>query len=313
MPEPKHKTAFIFLNTDKHASPFDILLAMDLFPEAYKIKYEDVTGEDTEKIVQDAIFARGPEGARHTKLFINGRDFKRANEILDRVKHIMIPPFEVSVIIDPRGAYTTATAAVAKTLELSVAKQLGTLENKSVTILAGTGPVGQTAARLYAGEKAEVIMTSRSLQKATSIVTRINEEFDSERVRGVEAQTAEDMGEAIKNADIVLSAGATATELLPLEFLKRHSKKCHIVADINATPPFGVEGLEPDSYGKEILPNVYSIGALVINKLKQKIEEGLIMKAVEESRGIFDYRTAYEIAKKTIAIQKEAEKQLQLP
>jgi len=312
MPEPKHKTAFIFLDTDKHASPFDILLTMDLFPEAEIIKYEDVTGEDTEKIVHDAIFPRGPEGAKYTKLFINGRDFKRANEILEKAKHSMIPPFEVSVIIDPRGAYTTATAAVAKTLELSVAKQLGTLENKGVAILAGTGPVGQTAARLYASEKAEVILTSRSLQKATSIATRINEDFDIERVRGVEAQTVEDVGDAIKNADIVLSAGTAATELLPLEVLKKHGKKCRIVADINAVQPLGVEGLDSDSYGKELLPNIYSIGALVINKLKQKVEAGLIMKAVEEPKGIFDYKVAYEIAKKTVATQKE-EKQAQLP
>src|SRR4030067_1256615 len=155
----------------------------------------------------------------------------------------MIPPFEVSVIIDPRGAYTTATAAVAKTLELSVAKQWVTLENKVVTILAGTGPVGQTAARLYASEKAEVILTSRSLQKATSIVTRINEEFDIERVRGVDAQTAEDVGVAIKNADIVLSAGTAATQLLPLQAPKTHRKKCRIVADINAVTPCGAEGL----------------------------------------------------------------------
>jgi methylene-tetrahydromethanopterin dehydrogenase len=312
MPEQKYKTVFVFLDTDKHASPFDILTAIDVFPEAEILKYEYVTGEDAQKIVYDTIFPRGPEGAKHTKIFINGRDFKRANEILEKTRNSMIPPFEVAVIIDPRGAYTTATAAVAKTLELSIAKELGTLENKVVTVLAGTGPVGQTAARLYASEKAEVILTSRSLQKATSIVTRINEEFDAERVRGIEAQTPEEIGQAIKKADIVLSAGAAATELLPLNVLKEHGKKCRIVADINAIPPLGVEGLDPDAYGKEILPNIYGIGALVIGKLKQKVEAGLIKKAVEEPKGVFDYKIAYEIAKKTVASQKE-EKQAQLP
>jgi methylene-tetrahydromethanopterin dehydrogenase len=300
------------LDTDKHASPFDILTAIDVFPEAEILKYEDVTGEDAQKIVYDTIFPRGPEGAKHTKIFINGRDFKRANEILEKTRNSMIPPFEVAVIIDPRGAYTTATAAVAKTLELSIAKELGTLENKVVTVLAGTGPVGQTAARLYASEKAEVILTSRSLQKATSIVTRINEEFDTERVRGIEAQTPEEIGQAIKKADIVLSAGAAATELLPLNVLKEHGKKCRIVADINAIPPLGVEGLDSEANGKEILPNIYGIGALVIGKLKQKVEAGLIKKAVEEPKGVFDYKIAYEIAKKTVATQKE-EKQAQLP
>jgi hypothetical protein len=312
MPEQKYKTVFIFLDTDKHASPFDIITAIDIIPDAEILKYEDVTAEDTEKIVHDAIFPRGPEGAKYTKIFINGRDFKRANEILEKTKNSMVPPFEVAVIIDPRGAYTTATAAVAKTLELSVAKGLGTLENKTVTVLAGTGPVGQTAARLYATEKAEVILTSRSLQKVASIVTRINEEFDTERVRGVEAQIPEDIGTAIKNSDIVLSAGAAATELLPLQVLKDYGKKCRIVADINAIPPLGVEGLDSENYGKEILPNVYGIGALVIGKLKQKVEGGLIRKGVEESKGVFDYKIAYEVAKKTIAAQKE-EKQAKLP
>jgi methylene-tetrahydromethanopterin dehydrogenase len=312
MPEQQYKTVFVFLDTDKHASPFDILIAMDSFPDAEILKYEDVTIEDAEKIVYDTVFPRGPEGAKHTKIFINGRDFKRANEILEKTKNSMIPPFEVSVIIDPRGAYTTATAAVAKTLELSTARGLGTFENKVVTVLAGTGPVGQTTARLYASEKAEVILTSRSLQKVSSIVTRINEDFDTERVRGVEAQTVEDVGNAIKNADIILSAGAAATELLPLQVLKECGKRCKIVADINAIPPFGVEGLDPNAYGKEVVPNVYGIGALVIGKLKRKVEVGLIKKAVEEPKGVFDYKIAYEIAKKTVTTQKE-EKQAQLP
>src|SRR5512136_114287 len=208
MPEQKYKTVFVFLDTDKHASPFDILTAIDVFPEAEILKYEDVTVEDAQKIVYDTIFPRGPEGAKHTKIFINGRDFKRANEILEKTRNSMVPPFEVAVVIDPRGAYTTAAAAVAKTLELSVAKELGTLENKAVTVLAGTGPVGQTAARLYASEKANVIITSRELQKAASLATKINEECENQRVKGVEAQTSEDVGKAIASADIVLSAGA---------------------------------------------------------------------------------------------------------
>ncbi len=311
MPEPQFKTVFIFLDTYKHASPFDILTATDIFPDAEMLKYENVTVEDAEKITYDALFPRGPEGAKHTKIFINGRDFKRANEILEKTKTCMVPPFEIAIIIDPRGAYTTATAAVAKTLELSLAKGFGDLENKVITVLAGTGPVGQTAARLYASEKATVIVTSRSLQKASSVATKINEEFEGERVRGVEAQTPEDVGEAIEKADIVLAAGAAGTELLPLEVLKRCGKKCRIVADINAIPPLGVEGLDSNADGTEILPNIYGIGALVIGKLKIKVESRLIKRAVEEPKGVFDYKTAYEIAKKAMADKQEEKKAAQ--
>ena len=113
MSQPQFKKVFIFIDTDKHASPFDILATIDALPEATIMKYENVTAEDADKILYDAMFPRGPEGAKHTKVFINGRDFDLANEILDRAKKCMFPPFELSVIIDPRGAYTTASAAVA--------------------------------------------------------------------------------------------------------------------------------------------------------------------------------------------------------
>ncbi len=308
MSEQQFKKVFIFLDTDKHASPFDILTTIDVFPEATILKYEDVMVEDAEKIVYDAMFPRGPEGAKHTKIFVNGRDFKRVNDVLEKAKKCMFPPFELAIIIDPRGAYTTASAAVAKTLELSLKKEMGDLTDKVVTVLAGTGPVGQTAARLYALEKANVIVTSRDLQRASSVVTKINEELESERVRGVEAQTSDEIGKAIENADIVLSAGAAGTQLLPLDVLKDYGKNCRIVADINAIPPLGVEGLQSKTDGEEILPNILGIGALVIGKLKNKVEAGLIKRAAEEPKGIFDYKIAYEIAKKAIFEKLEEKK-----
>ena len=291
---------FIFLDTDKHASPFDIITTLDIFPDSRILKYENVTPEDAEKIVYDAMFPRGPEGAGHTKIFINGHDSELVNGILERVKKCMFPPFELAVIVDPRGAYTTASAAVAKTLSLSLAKDFGGLDNKGVTVLAGTGPVGQTAARLYASENAEVILTSRSLQKAVSVATKINGDYEGERVRGVEAQTLEDVGKAIENAEIVLSAGAAGTELLTMQTLKQYGKKCKIVADINAIPPFGVQGLYSNDDGKEIIPNIFGVGALTIGKLKNKTEAALIRMAAEEPRGTFSYKEAYEIAKKTL-------------
>lgn len=308
MPERQFNKVFIFLDTDKHASPFDILTTIDIFPDAAILKYEDVTVEDAEKIVYDTMFPRGPEGAKHTKIFINGRDFKRVNEILEKIKQCMFPPFELAIIIDPRGAYTTATAAVAKTLELSLEKRFGNLENKKVTVLAGTGPVGQTAGRLYAFEKASVIVTSRSLQRASSVATKINKEFENERARGVEAQTPEEVGKAIETAEIVLSAGAAGIQLLPFDTLKEYGENCKIVADINAIPPLGVEGLKSKADSEEILPNIFGIGALAIGKLKNKIEAELIKRAAEEPKGIFDYKIAYEIAKKAILEKFEEEK-----
>lgn len=300
MPEQRYKEVFIFLDTDKHASPFDILMVADIFPDASILKYEDVTADSAAEIVYDAMFPRGPQGAKHTKIFINGRDFTRANEILVRIQKSMFSPFELSLIIDPRGSYSTASAAVAKTLESSLAKGLGYLSNKTVAILAGTGPVGQTAARLFVSEKATVTITSRSAQRASSLAAKINEESGTSGIRSLEAQTPEEIGKAIEGAEIVLSAGAAGTQLLPQSVLKEHGRKCKIVVDVNAIPPLGVEGLTLDADSCEILPHVFGIGALAVGKLKNSVEAELIRKATDEPKGVFDYKVAYEIAKRNV-------------
>jgi len=255
---------------------------------------------EAEKLVYDAMFPRGPKGAKHTKIFINGRNLELTNEILEKIKKCMFPPFELSVIIDPRGAYTTASAAVAKTLEVSMVKGFGGLEGKTVTVLAGTGPVGQTAARLYASEKAKVIVTSRNLKRSTAVAEKINEEFKEERAKGVEAKNPEEVGDAIKDAEIVLAAGAAGVQLLPLNILREYGKNCKIVADVNAIPPLGVEGLKPTWDGKEVAPNVFGIGALAIGTLKSTIEAKLIKMAAESPKGIFDYRVAYQLAREEV-------------
>lgn len=308
MPKQQFEKVFIFLDTDKHASAFDILTTIDLFPEASVLKYENVTADDAEMIVRDAMFPRGPEGAKHTKLFINGHDFEKAKEILVRVQKSMFPPFELAVLIDPRGAYTTASAAVAKTLELLSRRGSGSLDGKAVTVLAGTGPVGQTAARLYASENANVTVTSRSLQKASTLAALVNEELKTNKVKGVEAKTPEEVGKAIEEADVILSAGAAGMQLLPLSVLKESGKTCKVVVDINAVPPLGVEGLDAEADGEQVAPRTFGVGALVVGKLKNKVEAEMIRMAAEESKGIFDYRTAYEVAKKLV-LEKSSKKE----
>jgi hypothetical protein len=293
----KYKPIFIFLDTDKHASPFDILTVIDLIPDVVVLKYEQVTPDDAEKIIYDAMFPRGPKGAKFTKVFVNGKDLNTVNAIVERLRKIMFPPFELAVIVDPRGSYTTASAAVLKTLQLSMKLGLGSFEGKSVTVLAGTGPVGIAAAWLYASEGANVTVTSRELSRAQGVANSINNELKVNRVVGVEARTPEQVGKAIENADIVLSTGAPSVTLLPLNVLKSYGKRVRIVADVNAIPPYGIEGIDPNMDGKEMIPGVYGIGALVIGILKNNIETELIKKALQEPKGIFDFRSAYEIGK----------------
>ena len=301
MTQPSFKTVFVFLDTDKYCSPFDMLVAIDAFPDSMIFKYENVTGEDAAKIVFDALFPRGPLGAAHTKIFINGSNFDMVSEVVAATQKSMASaPWGNSIIVDPRGAYSTAAGAVAKTLSLSLEKGYGTLEGKNVAVLAGTGPVGQTAARIYASEKANVVITSRALAKGQAVADKINKEVGAERVKVVEVTKPEQTSTAIKNAEIILSAGAGGIQLLSMEELKKHGTKCKIVADINAIKPVGVEGLDSNDDGKEIKPGVFGIGALAIGKLKIKIETDMIKRATEAPQGLFDYAIAYDIGKAQI-------------
>lgn len=49
MADPQFRKVFIFLDTEKHASPFDVLVTLDSFPDAFIMKYENVTPEDAEE------------------------------------------------------------------------------------------------------------------------------------------------------------------------------------------------------------------------------------------------------------------------
>jgi len=296
--EVKYRPVFIFLDTDKHASPFDILMTIDLIPDVVVLKYENVTPNDVEKIIYDALFPRGPKGVKYTKIFVNGRELETVNMIVEKIKKCMFPPFELSVIVDPRGSYTTASAAVVKTLEVLQKLGLGAIEGKNVTVLAGTGPVGVAATWLYTAEKAaKVTVTSRDLARAQKVANIVNEELKTDTVKPFQAKSSEDVGRAIEDADIVLATGAPGVRLLPLEILKTYGKRVKVVADCNAVPPHGIEGLDPKWDGKEVIPGVYGVGALAIGVLKNKIEAELIKKALQEPKGIFDFRAAYEIGK----------------
>jgi hypothetical protein len=296
MAQPSFKTVFVFLDTDKFCSPFDMLVAIDAFPDSMIFKYENVTGEDAAKIVFDALFPRGPLGAAHTKIFINGSNFEMVEQVVAATQKAMASaPWGNSIIVDPRGAYSTAAGAVAKTLGLSLEKGFVILENKNVTVLAGTGPVGQTAARIYAAEKANVLITSRTLAKGQAVADKINKEVGAQRVKVIEVSKPEQTAAAVKDAEIILAAGAGGIQLLSIADLKS-AKKCKIVADINAIKPVGVEGLDSNDDGKE-LNKVFGIGALAIGKLKIKIETEMIKRATAEPQGLFDYAIAYDIGK----------------
>jgi len=149
-------------------------------------------------------------------------------------------------------------------------------------------------------EGGNVVLTSRKLQRATAVASKINTELGTTKVCGAQAAAPDEIGEAIKKADVILAAGAAGIQLLPLNILRDYGKQCKVLGDINAVPPLGIEGLKSTHKHKEFLPGKFGIGALAIGPLKIQIEGEMFKQAVESPNGIVDYKVAYEIAKKLV-------------
>ena len=147
------------LDPDAQASVFDAVVAVDAGVE-HLLQYQSVKTEDVQGLVHGAIFTRGPADLQQTAIFIGGTSVAAGEQLLRQVVDTFFGPLRVSVMLDANGANTTAAAAIV------AARRHLTLQDTTALVLAGTGPVGQRAARLLAGEGAEVRLASRRLERA---------------------------------------------------------------------------------------------------------------------------------------------------
>lgn len=292
-----------FLDTDKRASPFDICMAYDA-GFSVVVPYENVTFEEARKIVQDAIFSRDPKGVKRTCFFIGGKDMEKAEEILKVVRDSMFPPFQANTIIDPAGAYTTAAAMVAKVEDALVKSKLGSLKDKKVAVF-GTGAVGRVAAVLLAKLGCNVMIVSPNPNRTNGeeYVTKLSNLLRHKygvNVEGVFAPTPDKKAEVIKKADVIFCASVAGVRIVTKEMLSE-VKLVKVIADVNAVPPLGVEGMKLNDDMREFAPGIFGIGPLTIGRLKYKLERGILREARRNGKGtVYNYNYAIELARKIL-------------
>ena len=68
-----------------------------------------------------------------------------------------------------------------------------------------------------------------------------------------------------------------------------------VVADVNAVPPLGIEGVEATDDGVE-RDGVLAFGALGIGRLKMKLHKACIARAFERNDLILDSEAIYDLA-----------------
>jgi methylene-tetrahydromethanopterin dehydrogenase len=288
-----------FFDTDDYCSPFDINMGYDAGFDIV-IPYSKMTSDQVTKLVQDAMFSR--KVGAPTVYFIGGSDVEEADKIAEKVLNAIVPPFESAVIIDPRGAHTTASAVVAKTIEVARLHNIENLKNKKVAVLGGTGPVGQISAIIAAQLGANVVITSRRDDYVKSLAKDLTKKAgkNAKSILGVAASTEEDYYNLVKDADIIWSVGKAGVQMISKKIVKELPPN-KIVVDINLVPPYGIEGMKPNFYNDELVPGIYAIGALDIGRLKYKIESNIFkMATMTKGKKIFDYNIAFNVAQEIL-------------
>lgn len=290
-------------NPTKNVSPFDVNMAYEAEFDGV-IPYTEVHLEDVHALTQDTIFSRGPTGVKRTGIFIGGREFGLAMDMLQRAKVAMVPPFEVSVFVDPSGAITTAAAMVA-CIENWVKKKTGdSLTGKNLHILGGTGPVGVCAGILASNCGANVYLAShRGKKVGDEVANEYNRRFNV-NMQGEDFGSEQAILNLLKTSDIVVGSAKAGVQVISKSQLKQASRLI-VAADVNAVPPLGIEGVGVNDMGKELdfTPNqAVAIGALAIGNVKYKVHYKMfeMMKTAEKPLYL-DHTQAFEAARKYAA------------
>ncbi|HYH17937.1 MAG TPA: NAD(P)-dependent methylenetetrahydromethanopterin dehydrogenase [Azospirillum sp.] len=281
----------------KHVSAFDVNMAADagiatLFP------YTGVEPGEIAGITQDAMFSRDPANAARTGLFIGGRDALAALDMMEAARASMFPPFTISVMVDPSGAFTTAGALVAVVDRALRRTRPEGIKDLNVQVYGATGVVGGTAGVIAALAGGRVTLVShRGLSGVEPKAAEFRRRF------GVELACADAPDDASKekllaDAEVVFACGRAGMQILSSQHLSVATRLL-AAADINAVPPSGIEGVAAQDDGAP-LPGGrgVGVGALAVGGVKFRVQHALLQRLATADAAVYlDFRDAYDAAR----------------
>ena len=277
------------IDTDAIPAVFDTVVAYDGGAD-HVTAYGGINPDNVGVIVDGAIFTRAPKEKKYTALFVGGSNMAAGENLLKAVRKKFFANFRVSVMLDSNGSNTTAAAGVA-CLTKSAG---GDLSGKRAVILAGTGPVGQRAAVMLSKEGASVSITSRTLANAQKACDHLKATFGID-VTAIEAPDLDSRAKACAGAHVVFATGAASAVLLREEDWK-NNPTIQYMADANATPPLGLEGIDMMDRGVERHGKI-CWGAIGFGSLKLAVHRACIAQLFEAQDQVLDAAEIYAKAK----------------
>lgn len=291
------KSIIHMVTPTKHVSPFDVNMALDAGYDA-ALTYTNVTLEEVTALVQDAIFSRPPKLGVRTAMFFGGKNASVALDMLAQAKKALVPPFAISLFADPAGSFTTAAAMVACVEKLLKDRKQRNLEGLRVAVFGATGVVGFASAVIAALQGSDVTLVGYDgIKRVNDAAHEIKRRFNVD----VRARDGSDDGKKsaiLAETEAALCAGRAGVAILSKAQLAA-AKQLLIVADVNAVPPSGVEGLDMQANGQDITSHgTLGLGPLTIGNIKYRTEFGLFQKMIAATKAVqFDFRDAFALAR----------------
>ncbi|MFO1095956.1 MAG: NADP-dependent methylenetetrahydromethanopterin/methylenetetrahydrofolate dehydrogenase [Planctomycetaceae bacterium] len=275
----------IQLDTDPQPSVFDRVVAVDAGVEQL-FSYGGITPATVTPLVHGAIFTRGPADLKHTAIFVGGSDVPAGEALVKAIKKAFFGPMRVSVMMDCNGCNTTAAAAVraaSKHVELKDARCL---------VLGGTGPVGQRAALLLAGQGAHVRIGSRAIEKAEAVCESIQGRIHNAQLEPIAGESVADI---LGDVQVLIAAGAAGVQFLKADQW-RESSSLRVAIDVNAVPPVGLDGI--DVMSKAVMQgDIACYGAIGVGGTKMKLHKRALQKLFEQNDLVLDTSEVYTLAR----------------
>jgi hypothetical protein len=283
------------LDTDPIPNTFDTVVAYDGGADHVTV-HGGITPDNVGKMVDGAIFTRAPSYKKYTALFVTGSNMAEGEAVFAAIKKHYFGNFRVSLMLDSNGSNTTAAAGAAYIMSHI------DVRGKRVVILAGTGPVGQRAGVMLASEGAEVIITSRKLDRSEAACAGMKKSFNVDLVPA-EAASPAAVDKVLEGAHIVMATGAAGVQLLAEEQWRDHPTLQFLI-DANATPPLGIGGVEAIDKGV-LRHGKVCFGALGFGGLKLEVHRACVEKMFETNKQSFDGPEIFALARELLAEQQE--------
>ncbi|MBX7105698.1 MAG: bifunctional NADP-dependent methylenetetrahydromethanopterin dehydrogenase/methylenetetrahydrofolate dehydrogenase [Gemmataceae bacterium] len=283
------KKIILQIDSDQQANSFDRVVALDAGADEV-FAYGAVRMDQIQAMVHGLIFTRGQDDLKNSAIMLSGSDLAAAEFFLGEVKKAMLPQFglQVSILLDPNGANTTAAAAVHS------ASKHANLAATTALVLGGTGPVGQRVCRLLCRAGATVRIGSRQKERADAIAASIRGLIPAAKITSASTASTTDGPAAMEGVQLIIACGAAGTVLLPKK-IRETCLSLRVAIDLNAVPPAGIEGIEPNDKAAEH-EGVVCYGAIGIGNIKMKLQKAAIQQLFTRNDLILDAEQVLELA-----------------